>query len=490
MKVAIIGSGIAGIAASIRMAARGYEVDVYESADAPGGKMAEYNSGNYRFDAGPSLFTMPQYVEALFKVAQTPIDDYFNYQKLDILCQYFWEDGTELTAWDDKDLFAREVENKLNVPARIIHDYLAKSKLKYEATGRIFLEKSLHKWGTWLTKDVLNALIKLNQFDIFKTMNQANKQMVKDPKLTQFYNRFATYNGSNPYKASGMLTIIPYLEQGFGAYLPEKGMFQIPQSLYKLALSMGVTYHFGQKVNKIVTQNKKVTGIDVLGSFHAYEIVICNMDVFLAYQQLLSDEKAPHRILKQEKSSSALIFYWGIPKDNPKLDVHNIFFSDNYKREFEAISTGTVDDDPTVYINITSKKIPTDAPVNSENWFTMINVPYNSGQNWNEIIDRSRLNIQTKLDRILGMNVAKCLETELILEPRTIESKTQSHLGALYGTSSNSQMAAFFRHPNFSPFIKNLYFCGGSAHPGGGIPLCLLSAKIVDDLIHNKNKAN
>jgi len=484
LKIAIVGSGIAGIAASVRMMNRGHQVDVYESASHAGGKLSEYQSEGFRFDAGPSLFTMPQYVEELFANSGVPIDPYFQYEKLDIICNYFWEDGTTITAWDHPEKFKEEISSKLGIPADRIETYFEKNKMKYELTGKIFLEKSLHKLDTWLSKDVLKALVKLNQFDIFKSMHATNHQLLKDPKLVQFFDRFATYNGSNPYKASGMLTIIPYLEQGFGAYIPKGGMFQISQSLYQLAIRLGATYHFNQKVEKIVTRQNKVVGIQVEGTFLPYDLVICNMDVFMAYQHLLSEEKAPKRILKQEKSSSALIFYWGIEKSFSSLDVHNIFFSNDYKKEFDAIASGSVDDDPTVYINITSKKVPGDAPLGAENWFTMINVPYHSGQDWDRIIERSRSRIQEKLDRMMGTSVSKLIKTELLLEPRTIASRTQSHLGALYGTASNDRMAAFFRHPNFSPYLKNLYFCGGSAHPGGGIPLCLLSAKIVDELIH------
>jgi len=484
LKIAIIGSGIAGIASSVRMMCRGHEVDVYESADHAGGKLSEYQSEGYRFDAGPSLFTMPQYMEELFTLAGQPTESFFQYDKLDIICNYFWEDGTRLTAWDNPEKFKDEVSSKLNISPSILDNYLAKSRMKYELTGRIFLEKSLHKWSTWLSKDVIKALGKLSQFDIFSTMNDTNESLLKHPKLVQFYNRFATYNGSNPYQASGMLTIIPYLEQGFGAYIPKGGMFQIAQSLYQLAVQLGARYHFNTKVQRIISDGKKISGIKVNGDFIPYDLVICNMDVFFAYEQLLKNEKAPKRILKQEKSSSALIFYWGIEKSFPDLDVHNIFFSKDYRKEFNAIHDGTVDEDSTVYINITSKKVEGDAPAGGENWFTMINVPYNSGQDWDAIIEKSRKNIQKKLDRMLGIQTAKLIRTELLLEPRTIESRTQSHLGALYGTASNDRMAAFFRHPNFSPFLKNLYFCGGSAHPGGGIPLCLLSAKIVDELIH------
>ena len=138
--------------------------------------------------------------------------------------------------------------------------------------------------------------------------------------------------------------------------------------------------------------------------------------------------------------------------------------------------------DSTVYVYISSKKQKGHAPEGCENWFTLINVPHDSGQDWDEIVAKSRRNIVEKLNKELGIDIEPLIQCETVNDPRTIQNKTQSHLGALYGNSSNDIFSAFLRHPNFSPRIKGLYFAGGSVHPGGGVPLCLLSAKIIDEL--------
>ncbi|MEM1328428.1 MAG: 1-hydroxycarotenoid 3,4-desaturase CrtD [Bacteroidota bacterium] len=483
MKIGIIGAGIAGLASAIRMASRGYQVAVFEANDYPGGKLSEFRIGDYRFDAGPSLFTMPQYVEELFEVAGKKVEDYFRYERLDRVCEYFWEDQTRLTAFADQKDFAVEVEEKLDVPAEKILNLLEDSHHKYEVTGKIFLEKSLHKANTWLDWSTVKAMLKVPTLDLFTTMNRLNKKRLAHPKLVQLFNRYATYNGSNPYKTPGLLNIIPHFEYGFGAYLPKGGMHAITLALYQLAQDLGVQFHFGQKAEEIIVSDKAVRGLKVGGQQHNFDRVICNMDIFHAYRQLLPHEKHPKRILSQPKSTSALIFYWGIKKSFRELDVHNILFSENYEREFADMEAGKVYNDPTVYINITSKKNPQDAPAGCENWFTMINVPFDGGQDWAIIIEVARQNIQAKIKRCLGVDVSDLIEVEEILDPQRIESRTQSHLGALYGTSSNNRMAAFMRHPNFSSRIQGLYFCGGSVHPGGGIPLCLLSAKIIDDVL-------
>ncbi len=482
-EIGIIGAGIAGIASAIRMAVKGHQVDVFEANSYAGGKLSDFKMGDYRFDAGPSLFTMPMYVEELFKLANRNPKHYIEYERLPVVCNYFWEDEIRLSAYADPQRFGEEVKEKLDVDPSRLQKMMADSQRKYDISGQIFLEKSLHKKNTWLKPKVLKAMMLAPTMDLFSTMNQVNQRYLKHPKLVQLFNRFATYNGSNPYKAPGILSIIPHFEHHFGAYIPKGGMVSITKSLVKLAKEEGVRFHFNTKVDEIIVEQKRAMGLRIGRDMRYFDTIISNMDVFFTYRKLLPNIKHPERTLAQEKSTSALIFYWGIKKQLPELDLHNILFTEDYKKEFDYLQNGKILDDPTVYINITSKYCKADAPEGGENWFTMINVPYNSGQDWETMIATARKQIIKKINRILKIDVESLIECEDILDPRTIESRTSSHLGSLYGTSSNNRMAAFLRHPNFSNKIKGLYFCGGSVHPGGGIPLCLLSAKIVDEMM-------
>ncbi len=485
MNTAIIGSGIGGLATAIRLAVKGHSVEVFEANSYPGGKLSSFDLGEYRFDAGPSLFTMPHFIEDLFELAGKDIKNYFDYFKTDKVCHYFWEDGTNITAFAAPKKFAEEVENKLNVKGTTLLKALKDAKRKYDLTAEVFLHRSLHKPLNYLNKETLKGVLAMPTLDMMSSINQVNKRLNND-KLTQLFNRFATYNGSNPYKASGIMTSIPHLEHGFGTFFPKGGMNAITKSLFKLAKELGVQFHFNQKVEEILIENKQAKGIRVGSEKYNFDAVVSNMDVFFTYEKLLPTAKHPTKILKQPKSSSALIFYWGMEKKFPQLGLHNILFSENYKAEFDHIfNKKTVYDDPTVYINISSKYESSDAPDGCENWFTMINVPANEGQDWDKIIETVRENTIQKVSRMLKTDIRPLIKVEEILEPRTIESKTWSHKGALYGTSSNNLMSAFLRHPNFSRKIKNLYFCGGSVHPGGGIPLCLLSAKIVSDVFED-----
>ena len=569
MKIGIIGAGIAGLATAARLASKGHEVHVFEANSYAGGKLSEFsltvptqnsqpvchpegtkletqNPRVYRFDAGPSLFTMPQYIEDLFRAADVPMNDYFQYDTMPDVCHYFWQDGTALTAWADADKFAEEVHNQLAINPLIVKKTLAAAKRKYDLTGVIFLENSLHKAKTWLTAKVLKSLILMPTFDIFKTMNATHEQLAEGhSKFVQLLNRFATYNGSNPYRASGMLSVIPHFEHGIGCFYPVGGMNNITKAVYELAKLKSVQFHFNTTITEIIVENHKAVGLkyaindainDGVTASHPvilaqntegvlsqlktqnpklktpfeklntatnnapfslqlktlchsegtklktpFDRIVSNMDVYFTYKKLLPNEKHPERTLNQERSTSALIFYWGIKQSFPQLGLHNIFFSDDYKNEFDTLDKGDVSNDPTIYVNITSKLTPADAPDGCENWFVLINVPHNDGQDWASITQRVRQVVIDKISRALNVDFQKLIEVEDVLDPLSIEAKTASFGGALYGTSSNALMSAFMRHPNFSSEIKGLYFVGGSVHPGGGIPLALLSAKIVDE---------
>ena len=480
----IIGAGIAGIASAIRLAVKGYSITVFEANEYAGGKLSEIENSGFRFDSGPSLFTMPQYMDELFTLAGKNPADYFCYQKLDEVCRYYYEDGTRITAWADKDKFASEIEEKTADNSSSVLQYLERSAKIYEITNHIFLEKSLHKISGYLNLKTLKSIFQFPRIDPFRTMNEANSDQFRDSKTIRLFNRYATYNGSDPYQAPATLNIIPHLEEHFGAFFPKGGMINITKSLVQLAVDLGVKFNFNSRVDKIVCKGKKVQGVEVNRKFYKADLVISNMDVWFTYKQLLKNETPPPKILNQERSSSALIFYWGIKKEFLELGLHTIFFSEDYKKEFEHIwKQNDIADDPTVYLNISSKFNPKDAPEGCENWFVMINVPSNKGQGWDALIAKARKNILKKLSVNLHADIESLIVCENILDPRSIESKTSSYQGSLYGTSSNNRFAAFLRHANFSSQVKGLYFAGGSVHPGGGIPLALLSAKIVADMI-------
>lgn len=483
-KVFIIGSGIAGIACAIRLAANGYEVSVFEKNNYAGGKIYLIEQDGYRFDAGPSLFVQPENIEALFKLCNEDMREYLHYTPLEINCKYFYEDGIIINAYADKKKFAQEAELKTGEPAQHITDYLNESENIYKRIGTLFLNNSLHQKSTWLNVNMLKALFKTKSSYIFSTLNAANKRKFTSPNIVQLFNRFATYNGSSPFKAPAMLQLIPHIEFNEGVFYPKGGIIAVSNALYKLACKMNVQFHFNSSVEKIITGNNKATGLFVNGRALYADVIVSNADIYFTCRRLLNDEQQANEILKNERSSSAIVFYWGIKKEFRQLELHNIFFSIDYEAEFNSIfKSKTVYADPTIYVNITTKCEPgMHAPAGKENWFVMVNTAGSANMD-DAAIQSYKKNIIAKLNRMLQTDIEPLIETEAVLHPRKIEAETAGFAGAIYGTASNSRMAAFNRHPNFSKTIHGLYFTGGSVHPGGGIPLCLKSAAITSNLI-------
>ena len=478
----IIGSGIGGLAAAIRLARQGINVAVYESAEKAGGKVSQLNFDEFRFDAGPSLLTLPELVHELLD------DDLrFPIRRLEVITKYFYPDGTHVLAYSDAEKFSAEVGQKLDIPSSKVVNYLKKAAKVYELTSDLFIFGSFHRIKNLMNLKSLKTLIHFRHLQALNTLHEYNRQELSNGHLVQLFDRYATYNGSNPYQTPATLSVISHLEHNLGAFIPEGGMFQITNSLYQQALRLGVMFHFNQPVLKVETAKNRVSGVIIDTGFAAADIVVSDVDIHRFYSSLLPDKKRLARITKEERSSSALIFYWGIKGIFPELDIHNIFFSSDYQDEFEHLfRQKDLFNDPTVYIYISSKYNPTDAPEGCENWFVMINAPADVGQNWDEPISQSRQRILEKLERMLGKKLSGSIVSEQILSPPDIFKQTGSVNGSLYGSSSNSRYASFNRHANFRSDINGLYFVGGSVHPGGGIPLCLSSANIVAQLVNEQ----
>jgi phytoene desaturase len=477
--IGIIGSGVGGLGAAIRLAVKGYKVTVFEKNKHAGGKINNLQLGDYRFDMGPSVFTGPEYMKELYDLCNEDFNT-FQYTKLAIPFHYFFSDGTKMKISADRKELVNEMHTVLGEDKTIVENYLNKAASNYKLIAPLFIENSLHKCKPLKNRKTLKALLHIADYKLGKTMNEENVKTFVNPKTVQLFNRFATYNGSDPYQAPAMLNMIQHLEMNEGVYLPDNGMVQIANSLYDLALKNNVQFNFEEEALLIqVDNNNNIKGLTTNKDTYKFDAVFSNMDLSLTYEKLLPHAKHPKKLLRQEKSSSAIVFYWGINKTFDELAVHNMLFSSNYKQEFEAIfKHKTHFDDPSVYIHITSKHKSEDAPNGKENWFVMINVPENIGQDWSEFKIKAKQNVILKINKLLKCSIENHIEEEFIMDPVFVENQYYGKGGSIYGNASNSKYAAFYRHPNFSKTIKGLYFCGVTVHPGGGIPLALNSAKI------------
>lgn len=484
MRTSIIGAGIGGLAAAIRLAAAGDEVTVWEKNPEPGGKISELRMGPYRFDTGPSLLTLPNLVGELFTLCGERMEEHLPMRRLDASCRYFYPDGSGFTFYHDRQKLMRELSEQGFAEWPSIGRRLAAAREAYELSAPVFLFNDFRPFTQFNTPPYRRIAANPGKLDFLRTMHGANRRDFSDPRLIQLFDRYATYNGSSPYRAPATLNMIAHLEHNLGAWFPENGIHSIARELYGLACRQGVRFRFSSPVEKIAVQEGEAVGLCAGGRLVRCERVVSDIDVRYLADHLLEKHPLRRRLRRAEPSSSALIFYWCVEREFTQLGLHNVFFSGDYRAEFRHLfRAGEMADDPTVYLFISSKAVAGDAPRGCENWYAMVNAPADRGQDWKRLVERTRELVLCKLGGALGADVRRCIASERVCTPPDIEAQTMSACGALYGASSNSPLAAFLRHPNRLAAVRNLYFVGGSVHPGGGIPLCLASARIVCDRI-------
>lgn len=476
--IAVIGSGLAGLAAAIRLRVKGYNVVVYELQSTYGGKLASFESDGFRFDKGPSLLTEPNLIDELFLFAGKNPRDYFQYERIDDNCHYFFPDGTRLHLTGNRETDKKAITRfSSETDANAFSEYLDQSVKTYNNVGGLFIDQEQPGFTTLLHPKYFLKYPTFLSAPFRKKLHEYNSGSFKDKRLVQLFDRFGTYNGSDPYRMSGLFSMIPHLELVKGTYFPKKGMREIPESLYRLAIELGVSFQFEKNIEVRSSNNKYVVEETI------FDKVICAIDHLTFYKDVLKDQELFDQYKEQERSTSGLVFFLGINRNIPELGLHNIFFSKNYEQEFREITReSTLAKDPTIYIHVSSVAVKQDSPENCQNWFVMVNTPAGV-----VVDDAYRQHVFDLLCERIKTNFQIDLKP-LILhqshwDTQDIEKLTGSYMGALYGSSSNHLLSTFKRHSNQVKKYKNLYFCGGTVHPGGGIPLVLRSSKIVADLI-------
>lgn len=477
-KVAIIGAGLGGLSAAVHLAAKGYEVDIYEKNDDIGGKLGEVNIDGFRFDTGPSVVTMIDVIKDLFITSGKNPNDYLRFKKLEIINKNFFDDGCEITSFSDFELFKSEISKIDSISATNLSSYFNKIESIYRKTSDIFLFSPLHEVNYFIKSKKFPNLLDFTSIDAFTTMHNVNSEFFPNPKIQQIFDRYATYNGSSPYLAPGTLNLIAFVELVLGAYYIEGGIFRIVDSIKKLCEELNVRIHTKSMVDKIIVTNNKAKGIKIGSDIFEFDYIISNSDVVYTYSNLIDGyEYIKKKTNKLEPSISGMVFLWGIDDDFEILDHHNVFYANDYYKEFQTIfEYKSVPEDLTVYVAITSKNDKSHAPAGKSNFFVLVNMPYNVNQNWVSEVTRVRQLIINKLLKH-GIDIRNKIIYEHVYTPKDLESRFLSNKGSIYGISSNSMFTAFKRYGNRARIIKNLFFTGGSVHPGGGIPLVILSGK-------------
>lgn len=473
--VIICGAGIGGLTAAIYLKNFGYDVTVFEKNSCHGGKMGEFKKDGFRFDTGPSLITMPHIYKEFFK--SNNIQNKFELKKLDITCRYFWNDGTVFNYYSDEEKLKIEIIEVFGLESlKSFEKYISYSEKIYNLSIDSFLNNEFNV-KSFLN---LNGLKNIFKFVNFKSLHYLNKSFFKNYKLINIFDRFATYNGSNPYSAPSLFCLIAYVETKYAPYYPVNGIYSIADTLYKNALNLGIKFNFNSEFRNLNHTGNKIKEITINDT----EINTSDSEIifnFTNYENNIEETL--------DFSCSGFVILAGVRGNTNQLTHHNILFSDNYKKEFDDIFIKNIPaDDMTIYISISSKTLKSDAPELMENWFILVNVPNTkSNIEWN---DKQKSEYKNKIyDRIekFGLNIKDKIIFDSIISPMDFKNNFNSEFGSLYGISSNSFFTLMKRPLNKSKKFTNLYFTGGNTHPGGGVPLCFLSGKIVANLVKMNN---
>lgn len=481
--VVIIGAGVSGLALAARLKKKKKSILIIERNAYVGGKLAELKWEDFTWDKGPSVFTLPQLIDDIFLLHKKDPRHYFNYNRHEISCQYFYENGKRFKISQNKSATKKELQENFDEHSALEFDkYLSKSTKIWKRLGEFFLSRE-----RFSIKDIFKPEM-LVRYPFFlskpmrKTLHDYNASLLSTPELVQLADRYSTYIGSDPYRMGGIYSLVGHVELNIGTFFPKGGMRRIPEALYNLGMELGVDFALNNK-SLLVEQSTEGYTIEMDAEKIQAKHLVCGIDHLQFYKDILEDQQLFEKYKKQERSSTALVFYWAIDEIHDDLDLHNIFFAKDYNKEFrDLFELGKISNDPTVYVHISSKVEPSHAPKGKENWFVMLNAPSNVYPSEMEIANARKHTLE-KL-KGLGYDLTGKILHEEILTAKDLKDKTGAFGGALYGAASNSIMAALERHPNQIKKYPNLYFCGGTAHPGGGIPQALKSAEIVAKMIN------
>lgn len=493
-KVIIIGAGMGGMSAAARLARAGLSVEIYEASSRTGGKCQTEWIGDYAFDTGPSLLTLPAVYRDLFKKTGKRLELVKEIEPVDPAFVYHFADGTSL---DFANLSLPKICNEID---RVLgkkagdefHALMQRAEAMWDVSRGPFIESELESIPKLVRRKGFLKDLKL--ISPFQTLDSITHEFTDNPYLQKIIHRYATYTGSDPRKAPAVLLTIAFVEITFGAWHVRGGIGTLAEALRDRCLELGVQIHLNTPVEKILTDESGATGILVNGSEFKADYIISNADSELTFNALLSKserraERERKKLQRAEKSLSGFSLLLGL--DNSKFDGllpvmkhHNVYFPQDYDREFDQVfDLNQPVDDPTIYICA-----PQDSSMvkgeNKEAWFVLVNAPRHDpkeGWDWSKDPESYAKKIIEKLDS-LGLRVSERLDLMEFRTPEDLEHLTGAPGGSIYGTSSNGKRAAFLRAKNRSD-IPHLYSVGGSAHPGGGLPLVGISGELVAESI-------
>ncbi len=487
-RVIIVGAGLGGLATAIRLAAMGRRVTIVEQNERVGGKLNLLSAQGYTFDTGPSLLTMPWVIDELFAAAGRRTADYLQIDQIEPTCRYTWPDGTTFNAWQRLPQFIQAVERLSPSDVPGFFRFLAHTATIYDAVADNFLLKPFDGLRELLTPRLLRDGPRI---DALRSVDAAVRAFFHSPYLRQIFNRYATYNGSSPYRSPATFNVISYIEFAEGGWYVRGGMYGLAVALAQLCTELGVELRLNAPVAQILYQHGVAHGVRLTcGEALSASQVVVNADPRYAYATLIPGQaRTARHLARLEPSCSGFILFLGVKRSYPQLAHHNIFFSHDYPREFAAIfDHGVPAADPTVYVAASCVSDPAHAPPGHMNLFVLVNAPALTERVcWTREAAPYRELVVAKLERMGLTGLGQHITYAQTWTPADLEGRYNAAGGAIYGLASNNPFAAFMRPPLRAQGVRGLYFVGGGTHPGGGIPLVLLSGRAVAERVSRDN---
>lgn len=476
-RVVVIGAGMGGLAAAITLAANGCRVDLVERAEVPGGRMRELAVAGHPIDSGPTVFTMRDVFETLFRSADTHLNDHLELVPVHTLARHGWLDGSSLDLYRDIDLSAEAIEQFAG-PAeadgyrRFAHD----SEQIYQTLNHTFMRCSQPNPVSLALANGLRGIPALVKTRPFRSMWQDLGRYFRDPRLHQLFARYATYCGSSPLAAPATLNLIAHVERA-GVWRVKGGMQRLAESLLALVDRQGTGMHFGENVVRINRRGRQVSGVELdSGRIIHCDAVVFNGDVNALSKGLLGEpvQRAVPNRRHEPRSLSAVTWSMVGRVNGFELDHHTVLFGEHYANEFNAIfKYRQLPDDPTIYLCAQDRGDAQPPRKGPERLFMLVNAPPRTlgGDELRQLENT----LQRRLSRH-GLQLS--IEDAIRQTPEDFAARFAGTEGAIYGWPTHGWRGSFKRHGNRSSRLGGLYFAGGSVHPGPGVPMATLSGMI------------
>lgn len=499
--VAVIGSGLGGLAAACTLAARGHNVTCVERNEWLGGKAAVLNEDGFRFDMGPTILTLPSVLRRIFSEADRDLDDYLDLVRLDPQWRCFFGDKTQFDLVESVDQMKHKLRDFTGTDktGNGYADFLKVSERLHDVSERFFFWKSVGgikdtmNMGESMSLKVLSDVLSLR---FGKTVAGLVRKHVPDERIAQMIDHFTQYVGSSPEASPAVLCGIAHMQTSEGIWYPMGGTRAVPEAMIKLATDLGVTFITGKQVLKITTASGRVTGVELDdGESIDCSIVVSNSDSVRTHDELLQQDVAAkfHKRRKYEPACSGVVLYLGLKQRYEHLLHHNFVFSADPHKEFDDIyKKGEPAPDPTAYVCAPSLSEPGVAPDGGEALYILVHTPYlRKHHDWSKMLPEYRQVILDKLKTTAGMeDIEDRIVFEDALTPADIDRRYHVLNGAIYGLASHGRFMGAFKPANRSPDVKGLYLAGGAAHPGPGMPMVMMSGWIAADTVDQDVKSD